>query len=73
MRFTSMIFVLVVILINSLFNFNVLASSVIETTKNDVCSTPCTRRYGTYECWHDCLHERYNDGGCVDGRCCCKK
>ncbi|EFH51496.1 hypothetical protein ARALYDRAFT_322682 [Arabidopsis lyrata subsp. lyrata] len=73
MKKTYVIFFLVVILINSLFNSNVLASSVIETSNNDVCYAPCTQRYKLYECWHDCLHKRYNDGACVDGRCCCKK
>ncbi|KAG7563476.1 hypothetical protein ISN44_As10g002770, partial [Arabidopsis suecica] len=73
------IFFLVVILTNSLSNSGVLASSVscicvtvIETSKNDVCSTPCTIRYGTFECFHDCILEHYRDGNCINGRCCCK-
>ncbi|AEC05772.1 Defensin-like (DEFL) family protein [Arabidopsis thaliana] len=30
-------------------------------------------RYGDWECYDDCLGKNFNDGGCVDGRCCCKK
>ncbi|CAH8266666.1 unnamed protein product [Arabidopsis lyrata] len=44
----------------------------METSKNDVCSTPCTIRYGTFECFHDCILEHYRDGNCINGRCCCK-
>ncbi|XP_019085841.1 PREDICTED: putative defensin-like protein 55 isoform X2 [Camelina sativa] len=64
---------LVVILTNSLSNSNGLASSVIETSKNDVCFVPCTIRYGTFECFHDCILKLYRDGNCVHGRCCCTK
>ncbi|XP_019099932.1 PREDICTED: LOW QUALITY PROTEIN: putative defensin-like protein 60 [Camelina sativa] len=70
---TSVIFFSLVILTNSLSNSDVLASPVMETSKNDVCFIPCTTRYGEYECWFDCTHKRYHDGGCVNGRCCCKK
>ncbi|AEC05768.1 unnamed protein product [Arabidopsis thaliana] len=66
------IFFLVVILTNSLSNSDALASSVIETTKNDVCSTPCTIRYGTFECFQDCILDHFRDGNCINGRCCCK-
>nr|Q4VNZ9.2 RecName: Full=Defensin-like protein 58; Flags: Precursor [Arabidopsis thaliana] len=62
-----------VMLTKSLSNSDVLVSSVIETSKNDVCFIPCTRRYGDWECYDDCLGKNFNDGGCVDGRCCCKK
>ncbi|XP_019085834.1 PREDICTED: putative defensin-like protein 55 [Camelina sativa] len=64
---------LVVIRTNSFPNSNGLASSVIETSKNDVCFVPCTIRYGTFECFHDCFLKDYRDGNCVHGRCCCTK
>ncbi|XP_019102098.1 PREDICTED: putative defensin-like protein 60 [Camelina sativa] len=69
---TSVIFFLVVILTNSPSNSDVLASPVFETSKNDVCTIPCSTRYGNYECWFDCTDRRYKDGECVNGRCCCK-
>ncbi|XP_023639090.1 putative defensin-like protein 60 isoform X2 [Capsella rubella] len=70
---TYVIFFLVVILTNSFSNINVLASPVIETSKNDVCFIPCTARYREYECWFDCTYKKFKDGACVNGRCCCKK
>ncbi|EOA25261.1 hypothetical protein CARUB_v10018576mg [Capsella rubella] len=69
---TYAILYFVVILTNTLSNSNVLASSVIGTSKYVVCSIPCTRKYRDYECFHGCIADRYNDGGCVNGQCCCK-
>ncbi|XP_018482121.1 putative defensin-like protein 55 [Raphanus sativus] len=70
---TCLIFFLVVILANPLSNSNVLASSGVEATTSTVyiCYIPCSPKYGTYECFHDCLYKRYHDGNCVNGRCCC--
>ncbi|EOA25255.1 hypothetical protein CARUB_v10018570mg [Capsella rubella] len=72
------LFFVAILMTNTLSNSNVLASSgqicivVIGASKYVVCSVPCTRKYGEYECWSDCIQKRYNDGGCVNGQCCCK-
>ncbi|KAF8094714.1 hypothetical protein N665_0354s0004 [Sinapis alba] len=75
-------FFLVMICAKSSSNSDVLASSVVEATKvcdfplveaTKVCDFPCSPRYGTYECFHDCLHDGFNDGNCINGRCCCTK
>ncbi|XP_023638035.1 LOW QUALITY PROTEIN: putative defensin-like protein 55 [Capsella rubella] len=66
------LFFVAVLMTNTLSNSNVLASSVIGTSKYVVCSVPCTRKYGEYECFHDCMSDGYSDGGCVNGQCCCK-
>ncbi|CAH2058290.1 unnamed protein product [Thlaspi arvense] len=65
------IFFLVMILTKSLSNSNVLASSVVESAKKNMCYVPCTHRYSDWECFHDCFLKDYNDGRCVAGRCCC--
>ncbi|KAF8094715.1 hypothetical protein N665_0354s0005 [Sinapis alba] len=64
-------FFLVMICAKSSSNSDVLASSVVEATK--VCNFPCSPRYGTFECFHDCFLEDFKDGNCVNGRCCCTK
>ncbi|KAL0739901.1 hypothetical protein Bca4012_081414 [Brassica carinata] len=46
-------------------------STMVEATK--VCDFPCSPRYGTFECFHDCFLKNFKDGNCVNGRCCCTK
>ncbi|KAH0887326.1 hypothetical protein HID58_063422 [Brassica napus] len=59
---------------NPLSNSTVLASPGVEATPSQIhiCYKPCTKTYGVYPCYDDCLSKNFDDGNCeYNGLCCC--
>ncbi|KFK37865.1 hypothetical protein AALP_AA3G039400 [Arabis alpina] len=75
MSFTKilMTFFLVVILVVSISNQNVIGSEM-KISKTYQCFNQCTSdsgAFGPHRCNKDCMAYGYVDGQCITGLCCC--